>query len=219
MRRGCITLVAGALILAGCGGKAKTVTHTTTTAASSASTPTTAATASSSTDCNVLGINPARMREGTCTHAGVTYVIMDMTHTLKLHTLSAKLDGVRTATTLDGAAAQGKFVVAGITITNQLELPQTFDAKGTQQAGLILGGTPYKEDTAAEKADQGSCLSHGTRIPPGKSETCEVIFTVPSSSVAILGRHGSGDLYIVDFGSDLAGSISPQTVGQIRLYR
>jgi hypothetical protein len=41
---------------------------------------------------------------------------------------------------------------------------------------------------------------------------------VPARSAADIGKHGSGDLYVVDFGSDLASSIPPQTVGQIRLY-
>ncbi|MBV8430005.1 MAG: hypothetical protein JO244_02500, partial [Solirubrobacterales bacterium] len=48
--------------------------------------------------------------------------------------------------------------------------------------------------------------------------TCDVIFAVPANSVSDLGKHGSGDLYVVDFGSDLAASNAPQTVGQIRLY-
>ncbi len=160
------------------------------------------------------------MREGTCTHAGITYVIMDMNHTLKLQTLWAKLNGIHTTGALRGSAAQGKFIVASLTITNRLKLPQTFDPNGTQQAGLILNGTVYKEDTAAEKAaDPSSCLSEEIRVVASKSETCDVIFDVPASSVAALGKRGSGDLYIVDYGSDLAGSVSPQTVGQIRLYR
>jgi len=208
-------LVVAAVLAAGCGSPAKTVSHPTT---STESTPTTATTSTSSTDCNTLGINPTKMREGTCTHAGITYVIVDMNHTLKLHTLSAKLDGIHTTTSANGTTAQGSLVVPAITITNHLELPQTFDASGTQQAGLILNGTVYMEAGAAEKSDPASCLNKGVRIPAGRSDTCDVIFEVPASSAADLGKHGSGDLYIVDFGSDLAGSISPQTVGQIRLY-
>lgn len=213
-------LMAGALLLAGCGSQAKTASHATTAtapAASSASTPTTTEASSSSTDCNTLGIDPTGMREGTCTHAGITYVIVDMDHTLKLHTLWTRLNGIQTTSGLNGTAAQGRFVVASIVITNRLELPQGFDAKGTQQAGLILNGTIYTEAGSAEKADRASCLSRSA-MPASKSETCDVIFEVPASSAADLGKHGSGDLYIVDFGSDLAGSIAPQTVGQIRLY-
>jgi hypothetical protein len=210
--------MAAAVMAAGCGSTTKTAPHTTATAAStstaSASTPSTAA----STDCNTLGIDPKQMHEGTCTHAGVTYVIMDENHTLKLHTLSATLSGIHTASAEQGTSAQGKFVVASISVTNHLELPQTFDAGGTQQAGLILEGTVYKEDTGAELSDLASCAHKRTRIASGKSETCDVIFDVPARSAADIGQHGSGDLYIVDFGSDLAGSISPQTVGQIRLY-
>ncbi len=216
--------MAVALVAAGCGSKAKTASQTTPTR-TAASTPTTTTTASTPTtttaarDCNTLGINPTGMREGTCTHAGVTYVIMDMNHTLKLRTLWAKLNGIHTTTTLRGAAAQGKFVVASLDLTNRLELPQTFDPNGTQQAGLILNGAVFKEDVAAEKiGGPSSCLNQGIRILAGKSETCDVIFDVPASAAAAIGKRGGGDLYIVDFGSDLSGSISPQTVGQIRLY-
>lgn len=214
-------LVAVVLVAAGCGAsKNKSDTHRTTTG-----TPTTTAatsTTGSSTDCDTLGINPQGMREGTCTHAGLTYVIVDENHTLKLHTLTAHLNTVRTATSLSGttpATAQGKFVVLALKLTNRLELPQTFDNSGTQQAGLILAGTVYKEDTSAESAsDPESCLADRTPIGPNKSRICQVIFDVPTSAAADLGKHGSGDLYLVDFGSDLSGSISPQTVGQIRLY-
>jgi hypothetical protein len=226
LRRYCLVLLAGALLAAGCGSKAKTVSQTTATTASTptASTPTssTTTTPAAATDCNTLGINPTGMREGTCTHAGTTYVIVDENHTLKLRTLSVKLVKIRTPSTLTGsksATAQGRFIVASLTIDNRLELPQIFDAAGTQQAGLILDGTVYKEDAAAENgSDSASCLSQSMRIPAGQSETCDVIFDVPASSAADLGKHGSGDLYIVDFGSDLAGGTPPQTVGQIRLY-
>jgi hypothetical protein len=211
-------LVVGGLVVVGCGGKGQTASHTTATTTPAASTPT--STAASSTDCNTLGINPTEMREGTCTHAGITYTIVDENHTLKLHTLWAKLNQIHSTGVWQGRSAQGKFVVASLAITNRLELPQTFDARGTQQAGLILEGTVYKEDgTAEQAAGSAGCVSKGMRIPPGKSVICDVIFDVPASSAADIGKHGSGDLYIVDFGSDLAGSIPPQAVGQIRLYQ
>jgi hypothetical protein len=221
LRRGCVAVVLGALVVGGCGGQTKTASHATTTKAASPTTASTpATTGATSTDCNALGINPTGMHEGTCTHAGFTYVIVDENHSLKLRTLSAKLTGVHSTAVLEGQTAQGRFVVASLDITNRLELAQQFDAQGTQQAALILEGTRYTEDASAEKsADRASCLSRSVRIPAGKSETCDVLFAVPTSAAAQIGKHGSGDLYIVDFGSDLAASVSPQTVGQIRLYR
>jgi hypothetical protein len=162
------------------------------------------------------------MREGTCTHAGITYAIVDENHTLKLHTLTARLIGVRRVRSLTGrhpATAKGTFVVASISVTNRLSLPQTFEGSGTQQAQVILAGTVYSEDVAVErKSDPNSCLSAKVSLARGRRETCQVIFDVPTGAAAQLGKHGSGDLYLVDFGSDLNGSISPQTVGQIRLY-
>lgn len=222
MRRCGVVVVAGLLALAGCGGKGKTATHTTASAPTTTSQTSPKATTGGPKDCNALGINPTRMREGTCTHAGITYVIVDEDHVLKLRTLTAKLGGLHTAASLSGsqpATAQGKFVILSITFTNRMALPQSVDRSGTQQTGLILGGTVYKEDVSVEKSlDSASCLSRNAAIAPRKSETCDVVFDVPSSSAAELGKHASGDLYVVDFGADLAGSTPVQTVGQIRLY-
>jgi hypothetical protein len=162
------------------------------------------------------------MREGTCTHAGITYVIVDENHTLKLNTLTATLTGIRSARSLTGpspAVAQGKFVIASIRLTNRLELPQTFDKSGTRQAELILEGTVYPEDARAETASANSCLAAKVSLASNKQESCDILFDVPRAAAAHLGQHGSGDLYLVDFGSDLASSIAPQVVGQIRLYR
>lgn len=222
MKRASTLLVLAALLTPGCGGSGKPSAKTTN---SVPSTPTsTATTGASSTDCNTLGINPTGMREGTCTHGGVTWVIVDENHTLKLSTLWAQLAGVRASKTLPNGAAgslpHGEFVIPSVTITNKVPSAQTFDQANTQQAGLILQGAVFKEDVAAERADQTSCLNQNAQpMQPGKSVTCELVFDVPASAVADLGKHGSGDLYMVNFGSDLSGSIFPQTIGQIRLYR
>src|SRR5579864_2488932 len=216
--RRCLVVVAAALLVAGCGSKAHPAGHT------SAGRPTTPTTNSSSTDCNTLGINPTGMREGTCTHAGITYVIVDENHMLRLRTLSARLSAVRTAIAMVGgsqpATAHGRFVIASILITNRLELRQGFDAGGTRQAGLILDGTVYPEDVGAERtSDPSSCQAAKVSIAAGRSVVCQVVFDVPSASAADLGKHGRADLYLVDFGADLGGSVLPQLIGQIRLYR
>jgi len=222
LRRRCLVVVAiAALLTAACGSNSNSASQKAASAPTPATTPTTAS--SSPKDCNTLGINPTQMREGTCTHGGITYVIVDENHPLKLRTLTATLSGLQTATSLTGAqaaSAQGRFVLVSVTITNRLELTQTFDKSGTQQAGLILDGTVYKEDTAVEsRADSKSCLSGKASLAPGESRTCQVVFDVPAASAGDLGKHGRADLYLVDFGSDLSGSLVPQTVGQIRLYR
>jgi hypothetical protein len=223
LRRVWIISLVAVLLAAGCGGKSSHMAkHNATHATAPATTSTAAGTGS--TDCNTLGINPTGMREGTCTHAGVTWTIVDEDHILKLKSLSAKLDTVRSTKTLasdtGSMTASGEFIVASVTITNELPAPQSFDQAGTQQAGLILDGSVFKEDDGAENtADANSCLrTHGTPIQPHASQACDVIFDVPTSAAGDLGRHGSGDLYIVNFGSDLSGGVFPQAVGQIRLY-
>jgi Domain of unknown function (DUF4352) len=221
LRRGCVLLVVGAVAAAGCGSKTKTTTAThSTTSAASTSTPTTAA---GPRDCNTLGINPTGMREGTCTHAGLTYVIVNRNHTLKLNTLSANVESVNAVSALSGAqptGGQGKFVIASVSITNQLAAPQTVDKSGTQQLGLILDGTVYKEATAAEKSsDPSSCAVQQGKFTKGSSVSCQVVFQVPAAAAADLGKHGRADLYVVDFGSDLASGPPPQTVGEVRLYQ
>ena len=232
LKRSSIVVLLIAVAAAGCGTSHSSGTATTSpTPGASASTPANTATAantpttaSSPTDCTTLGIDPSGMREGTCTHAGVTWVIVDETHTLRLSTLAAKLAGINASkTAASGGSAgtgPGKLVTATLTITNRLAAPQAFDQAHTQQAGLILSGAVFKEDVGAENsADANSCLKHnGPPLQPGKAETCDVIFDVPASVAADLGKHGSGDLYLVNFGSDLSGSVVPQTIGQIRLY-
>lgn len=222
MKRDWIAPLLLAMVAAGCGGKSTQTTATKTTAApaASAASPTPTGT---TTDCNTLGINPTGMREGRCTHAGITWVIVDENHTLKLDTLWASLAGVKTAKTLSSAAAtataNGRFVIASVTITNKLPAPQTFDAASTQQAGMILDGALFREAVGVEsQADANSCSKLATQIQSNQSQTCDVIFDVPTHAAADLGKHGSGDLYIVNFGSDLSGSVLPQTIGQIRLY-
>lgn len=222
MKRAWIASLLLAVAVAGCGGGG-THRDKTTAPATSAATGATTATTAGSTDCDAHGINPTGMREGTCTHAGITWVIVDENHTLKLKTLWAHLTGVRIAkdltSTTAATTANGDFVIASVTITNKLHLPQMFDGGGAQQAGLILDGGVFKEALAAERqADASSCLKLASSIAPGQSETCDVIFDVPAHAAADLGKHGSGDLYVVNFGADLAGSALPQKIGQIRLY-
>jgi hypothetical protein len=220
LRRGCAVLAAGALAAAGCGGKAKPTTAAHTTATASTPTP---ATPAGPRDCNTLGINPTGMREGTCTHAGITYVIVNRNHTLRLHTLSANVQSIHAVSALSGTqptSGQAKFVIVSVTVTNHLATPQTVNKSGTQQLGLILDGTVYKEDVEAEKSsDPGSCTAQQGKFTQGSSVSCDVVFQVPAQSAGDLGKHGRSDLYVVDFGSDLAGSPPPQTVGQIRLYQ
>lgn len=218
-RRAWIAVLLIGLTAGACGGSSNSKTET------GKATPaaTNATSSSSPTDCNALGINPSRMGEGTCTQNGTRYTIVDENHTLKLHTLSARLDGVRAQSSLGGTASStpnGKFVVLRLALTNRLPTAQKFDASGTQQAGLILDETVYKEDQTTERvSDPASCSKRASApIPAGDAVTCDVVFDVPAAAAADLGKHGSGDVYLVDFGEDLVAGTPPQTVGQIRLY-
>jgi hypothetical protein len=223
MKRTLIIVIAFALLASACGGKSKTAASSPKTTPAPPAATTTTGTAIP--DCNAVGINPTGMHEGTCSHAGVTWVIVDENHTLKLSTLWAQLAAIRASKTLIGGgttmSASGDFVIASVRITNKLPSPQAFDAANTRQADLILGGTIFKEASSAESgADPGSCLKrNGTPLQPSTSVTCDVVFEVPTLAASELGKHGSGDLFVVNFGSDLSGGQYPQTIGQIRLYR
>jgi hypothetical protein len=126
------------VILATACGSSSSKTGTTTHPATSA------ATTASQTDCNALGINPAHMREGTCTNNGTSYVIVDENHTLKLHTLSAHLNAVNSQTSLGGTGstiANGMLLVLTLALTNGLTASPVFDGAGTHQAELNLDRT------------------------------------------------------------------------------
>ncbi|MGO9899810.1 MAG: hypothetical protein ACLP0J_08980 [Solirubrobacteraceae bacterium] len=102
------------------------------------------------TSCAAKGIDPQHLGQGTCVAGGMTVTILNKNSTLHLKSLTAMLDGSHTANSVssDGgtAVANGEFVIFSLTITNQLDSPQSFDSTGVTQTLLELNGKQYTEN-------------------------------------------------------------------------
>ncbi len=221
-----IVAISGAVIsllaVVGCGAgssSTKTVVRTVT----APSTSTSSAAHASPSDCDARGINAKKLGEGTCTSGGTTLTVVNKGSTLRLKSLTATLNGIRTTDSVGSyvgrSIARGRFVLFTLTVTNRLETPQNFDGIGARQTALSLGADTYTEDFNAENGrDLASCLSKdgagSSPVQPGESITCEVIFDVPAIGVAKLNT--DGNLEITNFGEDVSSSTGP--IGLFRTY-
>jgi hypothetical protein len=218
------------IVIAGCGSSSTKTVVRTVTAGSSTSTaaPTTSTTTStaSSTDCDALGINRAKLGEGTCITNGVTYTIVNKNGTVRLETLTAKLDGISTARSVSSnvgtSLATGRYVIITLTVTNRMHSEQHFGpVLGERQVELLLGPNQYTEDFEAENGNhEPSCVSKeggvgGSAIQAGLSVTCDVIFDVPANLVS--GLNTNANVFLTNFGDDIQAS-SSGPYGVIRTY-
>lgn len=235
MRKLILIAIAGAAVsLSACGSstqtKTVTVSHSAAVQASTATMttePTSSTTTTSTTStsvCDAKGINSTQLNEGSCSANGYHYTVVNSNSTLKLKTLSAHLEAVKTADSVSSgygqtAVAHGRFVIVTLLVLNRLDSPQTFGGVGQQQTALTLRGKAiYSEDFDAEnQADQNSCISKdGSSVQPGESTTCDVIFDVPSNRIDQLAT--VGNLVVANFGDDLSGPEAVRTYGIIRTY-
>ena len=217
--------VAAALTLVGamngCGGSGhpRTVVRTITaapTTVTAASPPASTRSATSSNDCARLisssSSGPPTVTEGTCTTStGTKLAVVKQGRVLRLKTLTARVTGVHLTDSVSAgggisATARGTFVVINLAITNKLSTPQQFDPIGNSQTALIAGGSKtYSESFNAEnQADQQSFVSQSHDVQPDETQTGDVVFDLPGTTLARARSRGAG-LVIVNFG-DTAGS-------------
>jgi hypothetical protein len=160
--------------------------------------------------------------EGTCHDPdGTKYVTVNKSHTVKLKTLTARLNGIRvvdSVSTDDGyisETASGKFVILSVTITNRTSSPQVFEGSGNASASLAIDSGVYSQDfDASNQADPASFVSQDDPIQPGGSKTGDLIFDLPSKRVPKV--YTQGVLSLINLGAD---SETTRTVGLIRLYK
>ncbi len=215
VRKALISLAATAvaiLAITGCGGsggtKTVTVAETTTVGADTSSgagsnadtSPTTSTrTATNPTDCDALGINPAKLREGPSSSQGEQDYVVNKGNTAHLASLDVSLQDVRSTDSvsdpdgMDGAVAKGKFIIATVTIYNKLHSSQSWDSRQSALSLAAAGSDTndsYDEAFDAENGpDQKSCIwKAGAReaLQPGMSTTCDLIYDVPKTRSADL---------------------------------
>jgi hypothetical protein len=229
-----------ALGLAACGGstQVKTVTvpaKATATASAATSANTVTATPTSTTpttpptpvvnpndNCEAKGIDAQRLRQGSCKTKGTAITVVNSDRSLGLKSLTLRINRISTSNSLsDGsgqsAIAHGRFVTVNVTVGNRADSAQTFDGVGTQQTQLFLSKDTFNEDFEAENGpDQNSCLWNApdAGIQPEETQTCDVVFDVPSHLIGQIDT--TGNLDVINFGDDLSSPTG--TIGVIRTY-
>jgi hypothetical protein len=161
-------------------------------------------------------------KEGTCHDPdGTKFITVNKAHTVKLKTLTARLNGIRVVDSVstDGGyiskTASGKFVILSVTVANRTSSPQVFQGVGDDTAKLAIDSGVYTQDfDASNQADQASFVSQDDPIQPGGSKTGDLIFDLPSRRVAKV--YTQGVLSVINLGADPE---TTRTVGLIRLYK
>ena len=208
-----LVIVGTGLALYGCGGSTRTVTVTgpSGSASPSATAPTSTSAPSSSgpPDCSTIN---AHTFVGKCTTSGVIYTFANPGAAVRLPTMTVKFLSVRVASSISGtyqsAHANGKFVIAAISVTNRDTNPDTFqEYPSLTQAELHIGNDNYAPSLAAEnQADPRSFMTNNTNGPiqPGETRVGDVDFDVPPSAAAMATTHGG--LLVADFGKAIDAS-------------
>ena len=168
------------------------------------------------TDCDALGINQVKLREGACISHGAPVFVVSRGHTAHIKGLTVSLQGMTTQDSLSGSTggigqttANGKFAIATITVTNKLDSAQTWSSD--QSASAIATSktrvSTYQESFNAENGgDQNSCLwkiggGLDGGLPSGESATCDLVYDIPThlspeahgSNVAVAGWGNTPD--------------------------
>lgn len=173
-------------------------------------------------DCNVLGINSIKLREGACTEGGAKLKVVNKDTTLTLPQLSAHYNGYTTASTISSdvgsEAANGTFIIVSLTITNRTDSPVSVEPDG-----FLLTLTPknrtktYTHDFDAENEPGSSFVWNSDELQPDQSQTGTVVYDVPTKYASEIAR--SGNLEVLQFSDASAFSDSPEKrVGIIRTY-
>lgn len=215
-----------AVSLSACGGSTKTVTvsaapvtvassTTTATGAGATSTATSATPPSGPQPCS----QSTHFKSGLkCTENGNTLTFVHQGDTLRLKTLTAQVTDVHTTTSLansiSSVTAKGAFVIITLNITNKTSTPETIATPGNQQTVLVGHKAQYSEDFDAENGpDQNSCINqNGTSLQPGASQSCDVVYDIPTPAVTRARTHRFG-LLVGNFGADFSSNAySPVTV-------
>jgi hypothetical protein len=205
------------LVVAGCGGtetKTVTVDH----AAAPPPKPTTTPAQHKTTDCDALGINAIRLKEGTCTQQRKTFTIVDRDSTLNLKELNVRLVNTSSTPTISNdtgvtRAKAGTFYIVTLEVTNKIDQPAAFDSS-QGQVGLLTNGKSYSESFDAENNPGDSFTWNSDEIQPDATATGTVIFDLPPSAAKTVER--DGNIVVLNF-SD-ADSTDASTAGIIRTY-
>jgi hypothetical protein len=149
--------------------------------------------------CPEKGIDPSRMKEGTCFDGETKLLVVNVGDPVELRTLTARLEGTRETASLSGPAgtkrAQGKFVTFDLAITNREPHPEVL---GKGQMVLVLAESHGPDLEAERRYEPHSFLAHRHPIRPGETVHGTVTFEVPPGELDEVTEHGNLD--IANFG-------------------
>lgn len=170
-------------------------------------------------DCEEAGISVEPRNEGVCAEDGVTYVVVNERHKLKLKELEVRLLGIQETGSVSSSygetkTANGTYVLFTLEVTNRLHEPASFDAN-QEQTALYIDGNTYTEDFEAENYGLEDSFLELESIQPQGTETGTIAFDVPDKVLSKLTK--SGNLDIVNFSEE--SSSNPREVGTIRTYQ
>ena len=134
-----------------------------------------------SEDCKAKGIHGTD-KEGTCEMEGVKYKVVNADTTLTMKQMSVSLNSITYTDTIPveySSPLVGSFVVADVTITNNLNAPVSVD--GTSMFELALGKKTFTPDSDAmiEASDMDDNIIYDD-VQPGGTGHGKVIFRVPA---------------------------------------
>src|SRR4051812_24438187 len=174
-------------------------------------------TAKNPKDCDALGINRTRLREGNCASNGRKLKVVNRGTTLRLRELTVRLRDIAPTRTIPRPYAPplvGSWGGPHVTKKNRLYAPVSFD--GSDMFTLTLGKRRYTPDFDAMNTGTDDALI-GADLQPDQRMTGAVVFDVAKRRWHALGT--SGNLLVLQF-SDAADNSRPakKRIGVIRTY-
>jgi hypothetical protein len=170
--------------------------------------------------CEKKGIDPDRLRQGTCIADGQKFVVVNRGGTIKLHALEATVLGTRFARQLDPKLGRLQFdqlyYVVRLRVKNKLRVPMGFDWQN-RQATLLTGGEGAHDDISSTYVRGVSFPLSDRSIRPGRERVASVVFVVKNTlRLTERNRARGPELQIVD-PNEIAKRY-PSLAGQIRLF-
>jgi uncharacterized protein YceK len=190
-------------VLAICGKKEVSKSTGGESQSTTAATPTTTAEASGRPNCR----EPAVETASTCELEGTTVLVAHGHGEVRLSTLAARIEGIRTTASFSSGAgtatAHGIFLVISLHVTNMSATPKAFDGTGEKQVALSVSKHYYGESFQAEnEIDHQSFITNEEPIQPDESKTGDLVFDVPPSVVGEVETLPESGLFIGNFGDN-----------------
>jgi hypothetical protein len=176
---------------------------------------------SSGSDCAFKQVTAGARREGRCVARGVLVTVVDRRHRLHGKDYDARILGIRLAKTVGAARARGRFAVVRLHVKTTAPTPRPFD-RHSDLVFLLVDGSYFGENRAAENAAADSFRSRRTALRLGAAVTGTVVFDLPDEHARHVFTTGS-NLILVPVADESkrfpTGTQPLGSLGYIRLWK